>query len=71
MEKRFYSAKSPLYGVTVYDRITQVPAFEYGAGANMDDVRAVMLAHRLNALDRRGKLDAYLFSSIWGESESL
>ena len=46
--KRFYVAKSQLYGVTVYDRESQTPAFNYRAECNMEDGDANWLAIRLN-----------------------
>lgn len=58
-EKRFYWAKSHIYGDTVYDRTTQTPAWEYGANSNMKEISCVTLKNRLNRLDRTGKLDAY------------
>ena len=61
--KRFYAAKSPIYGVTVYDRTTQTPAYEYGAAYDMNDVSAAMLAIRLNIADRKGKLDQELLNT--------
>lgn len=55
-KKRFYVSKSVIYGVTVYDRKTQTPAFEYGADCDMTEVRAVLLRDRLNRRDERGDL---------------
>ena len=45
MEKkqRFYYAKSVIYGITVYDRKTQTPAFEYGAYCDMPEIKAMFL----------------------------
>ena len=56
-KKRFYVSKSVIYGVTVYDRKTQTPAFEKGAYCDMDDVRASMLAHRLNRYVQLGLIE--------------
>ena len=56
-KKRFYVAKSGVYGITVYDRETQCPAFEYGANNGMEDIRATMLAVNLNLALRRGYLE--------------
>ena len=56
-KQRFYVSKSVIYGVTVYDRKTQAPAFEYGAECDMDDVRAVMLRDRLNRKVKRGEIN--------------
>jgi hypothetical protein len=47
-EKRFFAAKSCLYGVTIYDRESQCPAFKYGAECRMDDCAAAMLVVKLN-----------------------
>ncbi|MEG1578696.1 MAG: hypothetical protein RR336_08030 [Oscillospiraceae bacterium] len=58
-EKRFYAAKSSLYGVTVYDRTTQKPAWEYGARIGMDEVSAYRLARTIKRLEESGKLEAY------------
>lgn len=55
-ERRFYVVKSSLYGVTVYDRTIQAPAFAQGAESGMSDVRAVMLSCRLNRMDREGQI---------------
>lgn len=53
---RFFVADSPIYGITVYDRETQQPAFGYGAATDMDDIDALFLSHRLNAAVRLNKL---------------
>lgn len=58
-KNRFYWAKSPIYGNTVYDRTTQTPAYDLGATHYMPEVRCAMLVHRFNHLDSMGKLDAY------------
>ena len=42
-ESRFYIAKSSLYGLTVYDRESQTPAFEQGASTNMSEYKAIRL----------------------------
>ena len=55
-QKRFYVAKSPLYGVTVYDRESQTPAFNYRAECNMEDADANWLAIRLNQALHHGVL---------------
>jgi len=65
-DKRFYVAKSMLYGVTVYDREDQCPAFQYGAEMGMDDVAASVLAVRLNGALRRGLLYLRLVSTEEG-----
>lgn len=55
-ERRFYVSYSYIYGLTVYDRTAQAPAFEYGASPRMDSVAATMLSARLNARCRRGQI---------------
>lgn len=56
-KKRFYTGKSQIYGITVYDRTTQAPAYEYGATYEMDEMKATFLAIRLNIALRKGKLE--------------
>ena len=46
--KRFYMSQSSLYGLTVYDRISQTPAFSYGAEQNMREFDAINLTTKLN-----------------------
>lgn len=46
--KRFYMSQSSLYGLTVYDRIMQTPAFGYGAEQNMREFDAINLTTKLN-----------------------
>jgi hypothetical protein len=48
VEKRFYVAKSMIYGLTVYDRESQTPAFEQGAGLHMTEYQAQRLCSLLN-----------------------
>ena len=55
--RRFYSAKSQLYGITVYDREFQTPAFQYGADTDMDPIDAFRLSSKLNIAYRNGTLD--------------
>ena len=54
--KRFYVAKPHIYGVTVYDREDQCPAFRYGAEMGMGDAAASVLAVSLNMALRCGRL---------------
>lgn len=46
--KRFYMSQSILYGLTVYDRTSQTPAFSYGAEQNMREFDAMTLTTKLN-----------------------
>lgn len=62
-DKRFYVAKSYVYGITVCDRITQAPAYEYGATYEMDEMKATLLAIRLNIALRKGKLENELWNA--------
>lgn len=53
---RFYVADSLIYGLTVYDRKSQTPAFELGAEIKMPYHKAIHLAAQLNRADRHGVL---------------
>jgi hypothetical protein len=63
MEKRFYISKSCIYGLTVYDRESQTPAFKYGAETDMAQVVAFALSAKLNMADYKGLLDRFHVSN--------
>ena len=52
-KKRYYRAHSHIYGMTVYDRTTQTPAFEVGATENMNEFDAIRLCNKLNREEKR------------------
>ena len=55
-KRRFYAADSSLYGLTVYDRESQTPAFAHGATTKMSLFSASSLAGKLNRLYKSGDL---------------
>jgi len=57
---RFYVGRSVVYGLTVYDRMTQTPAFTFGAECSMKDEAANYLSIMLTHHDRNGTLQAYI-----------